>query len=711
MTDLRAWQASNDRQLEAALAALRQRLEQFIRQSSPQQPEAPAERPAAAAPPARTVRRSLIERLLRGPAPIAATVVVSPPAIPEEAAVPEPRSALDQLAEGLRMSAFEKNLLLLCAAMELDTRVAGLCAQAQGDPQRGYPTFALALALFDEPSWEALSPERPLRYWHLIELNPGAARPLTSSPIRADERIVNYLKGLNYLDDRLSAFVGPLELEAGPAEIAASQAEVVQTIHGWLNQPGGTGKIPLVQLVGPDAISKQLVAFNAAAQYGRQVYRLAAGLLPTVPSELELLARLWQRESQLLPLALFLDAEELEASASERMGALSRFLTRSEGLFFIGVAEAVARLGRAGVAVDVARPTVVEQEAAWTSALGAGAAEIAAQLAAQFNLNLPAIRKLAGLARTDADGTTASLQEKAWTACCASECRRLDALAHRLEPKMTWDDLVLPAAELGLLRQVTGQVGQRQKVYSQWGFARKMTRGLGISALFSGASGTGKTMAAEVIANALRLSLYRIDLSAVVSKYIGETEKNLRRLFDAAEDGGAILFFDEADALFGRRSDVKDSHDRYANIEINYLLQRMEDFRGLAILSTNMKSALDNAFLRRLRFIVNFPFPGPTERESIWRKVFPAETPTKDLDFGRLARLNLSGGSIQNIALNAAFAAAQSGGEVTMELVLGAARDEFNKLDRTANEAEFRWRAPVKPGAKPAVRNGAAVLA
>src|SRR5581483_2423020 len=181
------------------------------------------------------------------------------------------------------------------------------------------------------------------------------------------------------------------------------------------------------------------------------------------------------------------------------------------------------------------------------------------------------------------------------------------------------------------------------------------------------------TMAAEVIANELRLDLYRIDLSAVVSKYIGETEKNLRRLFDAAEDGGAILFFDEADALFGKRSEVKDSHDRYANIEINYLLQRMEAYRGLAILATNMKSAMDTAFMRRLRFVVSFSFPGPAERLVIWRKVFPPQTPTGVIDFDRLARLNLTGGSIQNIALNAAFLAARSAVPVSMPVILEAA--------------------------------------
>jgi SpoVK/Ycf46/Vps4 family AAA+-type ATPase len=217
-----------------------------------------------------------------------------------------------------------------------------------------------------------------------------------------------------------------------------------------------------------------------------------------------------------------------------------------------------------------------------------------------------------------------------------------------------------------------------------------MSRGLGITALFAGPSGVGKTLAAEVLASSLKLELYRVDLSSVVSKYIGETEKNLRKMFDAAEGGGSILFFDEADALFGKRSEVKDSHDRYANIEVNYLLQRMESYRGLAILATNVKSALDAAFVRRLRFIVTFPFPGVSERKAIWERVFPPKTPTQDLDFARLARLNVTGGHIHNIALNAAFRAAQNGTPVTMALVLDSARNEFGKLERPVNEADFR---------------------
>jgi SpoVK/Ycf46/Vps4 family AAA+-type ATPase len=268
---------------------------------------------------------------------------------------------------------------------------------------------------------------------------------------------------------------------------------------------------------------------------------------------------------------------------------------------------------------------------------------------------------------------------------------QLDTLAQRLDPKATWSDIVLPDDQTNLLRQIAGQIGQRSLVYEAWGFRRRMNRGLGIAVLFAGESGTGKTMAAEVIANHLRLNLYRIDLSGVVSKYIGETEKNLRRLFDAAEDGGAILFFDEADALFGKRSQVRDSHDRYANIEINYLLQRVEAYQGLAILATNRKGDLDEAFVRRLRFIVTFPLPGLQERIRIWQKIFPPEVPTTTLDFNRLARFNLTGGSIHNIALNAAFLAAQAGTPVTMPLILSAIRTEFLKADRLLEEADYRW--------------------
>jgi SpoVK/Ycf46/Vps4 family AAA+-type ATPase len=252
--------------------------------------------------------------------------------------------------------------------------------------------------------------------------------------------------------------------------------------------------------------------------------------------------------------------------------------------------------------------------------------------------------------------------------------------------------LVLPEFQIQTLRQIASHVLHRTKVYETWGFAAKEQRGLGVSGLFTGESGTGKTMAAEVLANELQMDLYRVDLSAVVSKYIGETEKNLKQVFDGAEDGGVLLLFDEADALFGKRSDVKDSHDRYANIEVSYLLQRIEAYRGLAILTTNLKSSMDRAFQRRLRFTVNFPFPDPTQREAIWRRIFPAQAPTQGLDYKRLAQLNITGGNIRNIALNAAFLAAEEGNAkpVEMEHLARAAKLEARKIERPLSAAEIR---------------------
>ena len=222
------------------------------------------------------------------------------------------------------------------------------------------------------------------------------------------------------------------------------------------------------------------------------------------------------------------------------------------------------------------------------------------------------------------------------------------------------------------------------------GFAQKSARGLGISALFPGASGTGKTVAAEVLADELNLDLYRIDLSQVVSKYVGETEKNLRQVFDAAEEGGAILLFDEADALFGKRSEVKDSHDRYANIEVSYLLQRVESYCGLANLTTNMKDAIDDAFLRRIRWVVVFPFPDATLRAEIWRRIIPEATPTEDLDPAKLAHLNVPGGNIRNIALHAAFLAADEDEAARMQHILRAARIEYTKLEKPLTDREIR---------------------
>jgi SpoVK/Ycf46/Vps4 family AAA+-type ATPase len=355
------------------------------------------------------------------------------------------------------------------------------------------------------------------------------------------------------------------------------------------------------------------------------------------------------------------------------------------------------------ISIDVSKPTHPEQFLVWTEALGAIEQKLPApiqqelpniieHLVAQFNMNAPGIQAACAstLGQIELQEHCELATDTLWDTCRAQARPRMEDLAQRIEVGANWEDLVLPETQMQTLQAIIAHVRQRVKVYERWGFARKGGRGLGISALFAGPSGTGKTTAAEAIARELKLDLYRIDLSSVVSKYIGETEKNLRRVFDAAEGGGAILLFDEADALFGKRSDVKDSHDRHANIEVSYLLQRMEEYRGLAILTTNLKGSLDSAFLRRIRFVVQFSFPDVVQRAEIWRRIFPQETPLDGIDVNKLAKLSVTGGNIRNIAINAAFLAADSNEPVKMKHLLSAARSESAKLEKPLTDSEVK---------------------
>jgi hypothetical protein len=600
----------------------------------------------------------------------------------------DPPPYLVVLGQILGLTSFEREILLLCAAMELDPGMGTLIAVAQPDG-KSMPTFALALNLFADRSWDALLPGGRLRRWGLIEINQASGQPLTSSPLRADERMVNFLKGVNVLDDRLEPLTS-LAPSAEGSDLPRSQNTIVRAIvDHWVNDHSDRS---VINLLGPDRTSKEAVASHTAARMGRRLYRIPAEFFPSQPAELETWARLWQRECLLLPIALYVDAEEIDVAAGQgTVLAINRFLDRGCGMVFLGSRERWPELDGAH-AIEVDRPTAAEQRAGWAAALGEHAATIPDLLAGQFHFDLTTIVEIALEEGPVQPDDVATAEQRLWAACRTRTSPRMDALAQRIEPRATWDDLILPAEERSLLERIVAQVGQRSTVYEDFGFGARMSRGRGISALFSGQSGTGKTMAAEVMANSLKLSLYRIDLSAVVSKYIGETEKNLRRLFDAAEEGGAILFFDEADAIFGKRSEVKDAHDRYANIEVNYLLQRMESYRGLAILATNMRSALDTAFMRRLRFIVEFPFPGIAERRLIWQQVFPAEMDIEPLDeqWNRLARLPATGGMIHNIALNAAFAAADAGAPLTLAMIGEAARAEFRKLELPMPERELK---------------------
>ncbi|MDT8307825.1 MAG: ATP-binding protein, partial [Anaerolineae bacterium] len=313
-------------------------------------------------------------------------------------------------------------------------------------------------------------------------------------------------------------------------------------------------------------------------------------------------------------------------------------------------------------------------------------------LANQFRFSAGQIRDAVATAADLARWQQTPLRaEQLFAASRAHSNQKLGALATKIEPHFGWDDIVLPADTLAQLREMVNTVRQRPRVYHDWGFARRLSLGRGLNALFAGESGTGKTMAADVMAGELGLELYKIDLSAVVSKYIGETEKNLNQIFHEAETSNAILFFDEADALFGKRSEVRDSHDRYANVEISYLLQRMEAFDGAVILATNLRANLDEAFTRRLHYVVEFPFPEADDRERIWQVNVPPDVPlADDVEWAELAqRFRIAGGNIRNIILAAAFLAAEEESPLALRHLLHAARREYQKLGRLINETLF----------------------
>lgn len=601
--------------------------------------------------------------------------------VPPQAELPPP--ALEVLCAAFGLTAFERDVLLLCAGVELENGFAALCGRGQRNPTLGFPTFSLALSALREPHWSALSPDAPLRRWRLVELSPRD-EPITASPLRIAERVLHYLTGVPCEDEALRGLIQPVAVAAN-GELPPSQHNAAEEV-ALIFARAEAGNLPVVQLCGRADGDKRAIAAVACARLGLGLRALRAADFPPLAAERLQLARLWEREATLGGWALLVETDE----SGDPAPALAGFLESAHGVLLLAAREPLRGLGRPMVRIDVARPRPAEQRALWESALGAGAAELNGALdnvLSHFDLSARHVRAASAQALLTTSEHT-PLETAIWDACRTETRPRLGGLAQRIAPAATWHELVLPEPQLDTLREIAAQLRSRHCVYHDWGFAAKGSRGLGITALFSGASGTGKTFAAEVLAAELRLDLFRIDLSQVVSKYIGETEKNLRRVFDAAEGSGAILLFDEADALFGKRSEVKDSHDRFANIEVSYLLQQMEAYRGLAILTTNLKHALDPAFLRRIRFVVPFPFPGPTERAEIWRRVFPPATPTEALDVARLARLNVAGGNIRNIALNAAFRAADEGAPVRMTHLLRAARSEYEKLEKPLTDSE-----------------------
>jgi AAA+ superfamily predicted ATPase len=613
--------------------------------------------------------------------------------------------ALVILAQLFRLGRLEQDILLLCLAPELDIRFERIYAYLQDDVARRYPTAALAqdvLLAGQRPESAppdirlALSPGSPLRRYRLLRADSSSGASWTEEPLRLDRRVGDYLLGINRHDEQIETLVRPI---AGSATLDPASEELVrhleQRVHEWQEADR-----PLIQILGPMGTSPTAIAKELCARLGVGLYAVDHAQLGLPAADRHAVSRLLERESLLLPCAYFIDASTIDRNEAAQLNFLREFARDFRGLLFLGSRE-LLRLEVSQIVVRLPVPDMQFRCTMWRNALEEDNAdnEFIARLVGQFSFNAEQIRSVVMAAAEAARqrGAERPSSTDLWRAARDQAERSMQGLVDKIVPHCSFENLVLPAAQLQQLRDIASQVELRSRVYEELGFGAKMSRGKGISVLFAGPSGTGKTMAAEVLTGYLDLDLYRIDLAGVVSKYIGETEKNLRRLFDAADESGAILFFDEADALFGKRSEVRDSHDRYANIEIDYLLQRMEEYRGLAILATNRKSLLDPAFMRRLRFLVEFPFPAAADRVRIWKSIFPAQAKIDALDYDFLGRLEITGGNISNIALNAAFRASSEGSPINMHNVLAATRQEYDKIDKMVLESEFgRYYAAVR---------------
>jgi AAA+ superfamily predicted ATPase len=611
---------------------------------------------------------------------------------------------LQRLAERLGLSAFDRAALLVAAAPDLDGRYEVLYAYLHDDITRRRPTAGLVCSLLCEPQgrWDCrhrLAPDAPLRRYGLVHVDPEP--PYLSRALRVDDRVLDELAevppaaGLDGLTLRPSAGARLDQLHVPPQ--LRRRLDVLVT--AW-SSPAARGSPPVAAFEGLHGTEREAAAAALAAALGRALLELRlARLLSARPGWLTTLVR----EAVLRDTLLLVTGGELlagdEPPARELRHTLEPLLSEPV-VPSVVCCEAASQLRRylPGVRLLTVRfpmPAAAERLALWRRAaaghgLAAADADLA-EVANDFMLTPDQIRDavaMAGhLAASRGPAGPDELREAA-----RAQCRHgLSALARRIDPRFTWDDIVLPEATRRQLQEIAVALRQRHLVRDRWGFGRRLARGEGLNVLFSGPSGTGKTMAAEVLAHQLGLDLYAIDLATVVSKYIGETEKNLKRIFEEARTSNAILFFDEADALFGKRSEVRDSHDRYANIEIAYLLQLMEQYEGMAILATNLSENVDEGFTRRMHHVVDFPFPDEQARARIWRQVFPDEAPvTGDVDHAGLAgRFELTGGHIKGAALAAANLAAGDGGEITMaHIALGVAR-EYQKLGRLPSRREF----------------------
>ncbi|HWM09531.1 MAG TPA: ATP-binding protein [Solirubrobacteraceae bacterium] len=582
---------------------------------------------------------------------------------------------LEAATKALGLDLLDAAVLAACAAPELNPRYGRLYAYLQDDVTRKLPSPRLVGHLLEGEGVSAadvmssFDRERPLRALGALRLLGDPQTPLAERPVKVADRLAAQLLGARL--DELPAPAG-VRVVPTPAHDPGREA-IVETVAELVRRDS---TLPLV-VAGPDAESL------LARAHGRPLVVVHARDLESadVMADARLLSAL---DGQ--PLA-FEGLEDLDPGERQRaVRALARSGART--VIVAPSRDAALALGdRTVLLVEVPAPTFAERTQAWADLTGSDAT---ADVAAKFRLSIGQIVEAAEVARLAAGDSVPTPSELDLGARQASSSR-LGELAARLPPGLDWADLVLPERQRELLQSISAYLRHRDRVLSDWGYERAVARSQGLKVLFAGESGTGKTMAAQVLAAQLGLEIFRVDLATIVSKYIGETEKNLDRIFGAAEGSNAILFFDEADALFGKRSEVSDSHDRYANIEVAYLLQKMEGYPGAVILATNFRRNIDEAFVRRLDFVIDFPFPEADDRRRIWRLLLPPEAPLgEDIDLDFLAtQFKLSGGAIRNCSLSAAFQAADDGGVIEMRHLVRAVAQEYGKQGRLTLEADF----------------------
>lgn len=605
---------------------------------------------------------------------------------------------LERLAAAFRLTSFDIDILLICLAPTIDLRYERLYGYLHDDVTRKHPSVNLVLDLLCEPGFRRqiclrrLMRDAPLFQKHILsfggESSTGNA-PLLSRLLYIDETIAQWLQG-HYqppvgLGSKAEVF-DPI-LTAEDELLAGTELSnlILDSEHP-----------PMLVFYGSDLTRQAAAARCISARWKMPL--LSVDLTSVIEEDLEVskAIELAMRDSQLIKAVLFINGWDACLNDGSPPPTLVAECCAHPGSIILSGRNAWQPSGvprqRNLIWVEFSVPTYAARLALWKNYLGPSTAIEETKLialAGQFQMTSGQIRDAYLAAREIASQDGRPLEEiDLFTAARRYSNPRLSGLAHKIVPRYSWSDIVLPDDQIALLHEIIATVRGRQIVLDDWGIGRKLVASRGVTILFSGPPGTGKTMAAEVMAKELNLDLFKIDLSTIVSKYIGETEKNLERIFNEAETSNAILFFDEADALFGKRSEVRDSHDRYANIEISYLLQRMEAYDGVTILATNLRSNLDEAFTRRLQFSVDFPFPEEVYRLRIWKTLFPVEVPhAADLDLKWLAqRFKLAGGSIRNIIVNAAYLAASDGGEVRMEHLLHGTRRELQKMGRLLDD-------------------------